>query len=185
MNTTLQSIKINDGSIRESEVALWVGTSKVADSINGRLTTMSVSKDEDWLWVRFNVYPSEKYAGLLKSAGFTWSKKRKGHHAPISQLSIKTLRNFGADTLDHHRLTGTIPPRHVEMVRMNVDLDADTPPAPKAPRPVAKVEERAEKVASPRASKRDDEMAQLMAALAASQRQVDALIAMMANKVGS
>jgi len=121
---TLRQVKVNDGTVQDSEQPLWVGMSKVTDDVNGRLVTMSITLDRDWLWVRFSKKASEKYRKQLISAGFIWSNKRQGWHGNVNELACKLMRDFGALTIDHYVLAKSVPPKPVEKVTGNLDLDA-------------------------------------------------------------
>jgi hypothetical protein len=121
MNT--QSAVVNSGNVMASESVLWVGTTTVPDAINGRYCTASVTRDRDWMWVRFSQRPSEKYCDELKGLGFTFSSKRGGWHAPISELIVHRLNKWGAVTLTYQQLLSAMPPAKVERITGELNVE--------------------------------------------------------------
>lgn len=136
MNTqyTLKAMNVNGKSPLATEIPLWAGVSNVPDNVNGRYLTMSVTKDRDWLWVRFSDKPSEKARKELESCGFSFSVKRMAWHAMASELTCNKLQKWGAIGVSFARVASAMPPRPVENLTKHIDLDAEPAKQAKLPK---------------------------------------------------
>jgi hypothetical protein len=114
-------------NIQSSEVVLWSGLTTVPDAVNGRYCTATVTKDRDWVWIRFSSQPSETYRRELGSLGYTWSKKRKAWHALISEPVVYKLNKWGAHTLTYQQLQSAMPERKPEVAKITGNLSIEEP----------------------------------------------------------
>lgn len=133
-NLTLESMNVNGKFPLATEIPLWVGVSNVPDNVNGRYLTMSVTKDRDWLWVRFSDKPSEKARKDLESSGFMFSVKRMAWHAEANELVCRKIQSWGAIGITFARISSAMPPRPVENLTKGIDMDAEPAKQPKLPK---------------------------------------------------
>lgn len=127
---SINSLRVNDGTISDSEVPLFVGLSKVVDKVNGRTMKMAVSLDRDWMWLRFADTPSQQYRNALVNWGFRFSGKRLGWGCEATEFIVNKVRGLGALTVVYTPLAQTRPSTpKVAAILEPVDMDV-YPPKP-------------------------------------------------------